>query len=284
MNTTQEHSNNLPISGNLALAYAVSLVIALLMAAASTAGCLYGADVYPTDELLQSFMPNDVVNLLIGVPILLGSMWLARRGQLIGLLFWPGALLYVLYNYLAYVFAMPVGVQFMVSLTLATLSTYAIIGLVASIDATAVRQRLVGAVPERPAGSVLVGLGTLFCLRAIGVLVGALVNQTPIGTTELAVLISDFVTSPASIIGGVLLWRRKPLGYVAGMGLLFQTSMLFVGLILFMLLQPLLTAAPFSLADVVVVFIMGLVSFVPFALFVRGVVSRDSSSSPIGRT
>jgi hypothetical protein len=29
---------------------------------------------------------------------------------------------------------------------------------------------------------------------------------------------------------------------------------------------------------------MGLVSFVPFALFVRGVVSRDSSSSPIGRT
>jgi hypothetical protein len=246
------------------------------MTAASVAGCLYPTVVYPTDELLQSLMPNDVVNLLIGVPILLGSMWLARRGQLIGLLFWPGALLYVLYNYLAYVFAMPVGVPCMVSLTLVTLSAYAIIGLVSSIDATAVKQRLIGAVPERAAGGALAGLGTLFFVRVLAVVVGARVNQTRIGTTELAVLVADAVTSPATIIGGLLLWQRKAPGYVAGMGLLFQSSMLFIGLIIFMLLQPLLTTAPFNPLDVVVVFVMGLVSFIPIAVFVRGVVSsRD---------
>jgi hypothetical protein len=50
-----------------------------------------------------------VVNLLIGLPILLGSMWLARRGQLIGLFLWPGALLFVLYNDIIYVFAMPIN-------------------------------------------------------------------------------------------------------------------------------------------------------------------------------
>jgi len=276
MNTAQERSNNLPIKGNLSRTYVVSLVIALLMTTASVAGCLHPSVIYPTDELLQSLMPNDVVNLLIGVPILLGSMWLARRGQLIGLLFWPGALLYVLYNYLAYVFAMPVGVPFMVSLTLVTLSAYAIIGLGASIDATAVKQRLIGAVPERAAGAALTGLGTLFFVRVLAVIVGARANQTPIGTTELAVLVADAVTSPVSIIGGLLLWQRKALGYVAGMGLLFQSSMLFIGLIIFMLLQPLLTTAPFNPVDVVVVFVMGLVSFIPFALFLRGVVSsRD---------
>jgi len=273
MNMYRETANRLPIKGNLGRTYAVSLVIALLMTAASVAGCLYPSVIYPTDELLQSLMPNDVVNLLIGVPILLGSMWLARRGRLIGLLFWPGALLYVLYNYLAYVFAMPVGVPFVVSLTLATLSVYAIIGLGASIDATAVQQRLIGAVPEKAAGAALAGLGTLFCVRVIAVVVGALVNQTAIGSTELAVLVADFVTSPVSIIGGLLLWQRKPLGYVAGVGLLFQSSMLFIGLIIFMLLQPLLTTTPFNLVDVIVVFVMGLVSFVPFALFARGVVS-----------
>jgi hypothetical protein len=50
--------------------------------------------------------------------------------------------------------------------------------------------------------------------------------------------------------------------------------MLFIALILFLLLRPFLTAAPFALADVVVVFIMGLICFIPSALFVRGVVSN----------
>jgi hypothetical protein len=72
---------------------------------------------------------NDVVNLFIGLPILLGSMWLAWRGKLIGLLFWPGALFFVLYNYLIYVFAMPLNVAFLLHLALVTLSVYTIIGL-----------------------------------------------------------------------------------------------------------------------------------------------------------
>jgi len=76
------------------------------MAAASVAGLMYRTTIYPTDELLRTFVSNDVVNLFIGLPILLGSMWLARRGQLLGLLCWPGALFFVLYNYIVYVFAM----------------------------------------------------------------------------------------------------------------------------------------------------------------------------------
>jgi hypothetical protein len=274
MSTNQKYAANLPIKRNLTLTYALSLVIALLMTAASVAGLLFQTVIYPTDELLKAFMPNDVVNLFLGVPILLGSMWLTRRRQLIGLLFWPGALLYVLYNYLADVFGMPFNVVFLLYLTLVTLSTYTLIGLVASIDETAIQQRLTGVVPERAAGGILAGLGILFSLRVIGVMIGALVNQTPIVTTELSVLVSDFTIIPAWIIGGVLLWRREALGYVTGLGLLFQASMLFIGLIIFLLLQPILTTAPFILTDVVVVFIMGLVCFTPFALFVRGVVSK----------
>jgi hypothetical protein len=54
--------------------------------------------------------------------------------------------------------------------------------------------------------------------------------------------------------------------------------MLFIGLIIFLLLQPFLTTAPFVLVDVVVIFIMGMICFIPFALFVRGVVSNHNSS------
>ena len=278
MNTNQEHNTSLPIRGSLTLTYAFSLIIAILMVAASVAGLMCRAIIYPTDELLRTFVSNDVVNLFIGLPILLGSMWLARRGQLIGLLCWPGALLFVLYTYIIYVFAMPLNVAFLLHLALVTLSVYTIIGLVASIDGKATRRRLTGAVPERAAGGILAGLGVLFFLRVIGVIVSALTSQALIAETELAINVSDFVITPTWVIGGVLLWRREALGYVTGLGLLFQGSMLFIGLISFILLQPLLTAAPFILADVVVVFIMGLVTFIPFALFVRGVVSNRSSS------
>ena len=280
MNAKRMDTANLPIRGNLTLVYAISLVIAALMAIASVAGLLYQTIIYPTDELLQGFVPTDVINLFIGLPILLGSMWMARHGQLIGLLCWPGALFNVLYNYVAYVFGMPFNVVFLLYITLVTLSAYTIIGLVASIDGTAVQQRLAGVVPERAAGGVLAGFGILFSLRVIGVIVGALASQTSVAITELSTLVSDFVIAPAFIIGGGLLWRREALGYVTGMGLLFQASMAFIGLIFFLLLRPLLTAAPFVLADVVVVSIMGLVCFIPSALFVCGVVSKRDPSSP----
>jgi hypothetical protein len=72
-------ASRLPITRDLTLVYALSLAVAVLMAVASVAGLVYPADIYPEQALRQSFAANDVVNLLIGLPILLGSMWLARR-------------------------------------------------------------------------------------------------------------------------------------------------------------------------------------------------------------
>jgi hypothetical protein len=51
---------------------------------------------------------------------------------------------------------------------------------------------------------------------------------------------------------------------------------LFVGLIAFLLLQPLLTGAPFAPLDVAVTFVLGLVCFIPFGRFLRGVVSKEA--------
>jgi len=279
MNTNQKHTANLPIRCNLTLAYAISLVVVALTAIASIAGLLYQTIIYPTDELLQSFVPNDVVNLLIGLPILLGSMWLARRGKLVGLLLWPGALFYVFYTYIVYIFSMPLNMAFLSHLMLVTLSCYAMIGLLGCIDWKAVQQRLAGSIPERAGGGVLAGLGILLFARVIIVLGNAITSQTPIPPTELALNIVDFTIAPAWVIGGVLLWRRKAFGYVTGLGLLFQASMLFIGLIFILILRPFMTAAQFVLSDVLVVFVMGMVCFIPFALFVRGATSKHNLSS-----
>ncbi|MBN1581387.1 MAG: hypothetical protein JXA89_11860 [Anaerolineae bacterium] len=268
-------SANWPVTRDLKLAYIVSLIIALLMTVVSVAGLLFPSRIYPTDELLESFVANDVVNLLVGLPVLLGSMWFARRGKLIGLLFWPGALMVVLYTYLAYVFAMPPNWILLIYLTLVASSAYTLIGLVASIDGTTVQQHLAGTLSEKLSGGLLIGLGILILVRGVGVIANAAISQTEVPATELPVLIADFLTAPAWAIGGVLLWQRKALGYVSGVGLLFQGSMLFIGLLMFFLLQPWLADVSFPAADFVVVLVMGSVCFVPLGLFARGVAMKE---------
>lgn len=268
MNTIDNRTH---IKGKLSSIYASSILVTILITIASIAGLVSRGTIYPTEELVQSFVPNDVVNLLIGLPILLGSMWLAWRGKLIGLLCWPGALFFVTYNYIAYVFAMPLNWLFILHLAQVVLSVYTLIGLVAKIDGNLVQQRLSGKVPDKLAGCILAGLGILFLLRGLGVLVAAISSGNTLRETELAVNIADSLTIPAWVIGGILLWRRQAFSYVIGLGLLFQGSMLFIALIIFLLLQPLLTSASFALVDVIVIFVMGLICFIPFTFFARGV-------------
>lgn len=98
MNTVQASLIKLPIKGRPALIYAFSFLIAILMGLVSVAGLRYRTLIYPTGDLMRTFLSNDIVNLFIGMPILLGSMLLAWRRKLLGLLCWPGALFFVLYN------------------------------------------------------------------------------------------------------------------------------------------------------------------------------------------
>ena len=275
MNSKVLDTNNLPVNCDLRLLYASSLVIVLLIIIASILGILYPTIIYPHEGLQEAFIPNDVVNLIIGVPILLGSMWLAYRGRLIGLLFWPGALFYVFYTYVVYLLSLPLNAAFLLDLTLVSLSAYTMIGLVACIDGKKVQDQLGGVVPERAGGAILSGLALLFLIRAGMVMVNAILDGTPLVAAEIALNAADFLIAPAWVIGGIMLWQRKALGYVTGLGLLYQASMLFIGLIFVLILQPLITPAQFLLTDVLVVFVMGLVCFIPFILFVHGVLNKS---------
>ena len=144
---TGSQSTRQPVTRSLTLAYAGSLIIALLALIASLAGLLYGTALYPTEEMRLLNAPTDLFTLLVALSLLLGSMWLARRGQLLGLLCWPGVLLYMLYIYVAYAIGVPFNVLFLAYVLLVALSAYTTIGIIAGIDAAAVRRRLAGAVP-----------------------------------------------------------------------------------------------------------------------------------------
>lgn len=278
MRAALQSIDRLPLLNNLRWAYLLSIPTAVLTLAASLIGLIYQTEMYPTEALRLNFVANDVVNLFIGLPILLLSMWLARRGRLIGLLWWPGALLYLLYNALVYVFTLPLNWVFLLSLIVLAFSLYGIAILLTNIDSQFVRFRLTGAFSERLIGGILIVFGGAIILRAVGLLGMAIVNQTTLPASEIGLHIADFLIAMAWLIGGILIWRHRAMGYVMSIGLLFQASMLIVGLIAFLLLQPRLANVPLPLTDLIVIAVFGLIIFVPFMLSVRGVIKHDKGT------
>jgi len=264
---------SLPLKHDLKFSFILSYLIAVFIAGTTVISFIFQSTIYPSTELLISFLPSDAAILIIGLPTLLVSMSLTKRGVMIGLLLWPGVLLFVFYNYLIYVLAVPFNLGYLLQLTLAGLSAYNLISLVPNIDGNELKEKLTNAVPDLFSGGILAGLGLLFFMRSAAELISFLINRTPISDTALALNSTDFLISPVWIACGILLWKRKAFGYITGLGMLFQASMSFIGLIFVLIVQPFISSEPFPLLDIAIIFVMGFICFIPMIFFMRGVKS-----------
>lgn len=269
---TASPREQLPVTRQITLAYALSLVVALLMAGASVAGIAYGALIYPTEELRHWSVLTDAVNLVAGLPLLLGSMWLARRRRLIGLLSWLGVLFSALYLYVPYVLSVPFGPAFLPHVLSVSLSACALLVLVSSIDGKVLRERLAGILPARLSAGVLIVLGVFMLLRQVALILSALETRVPVPASELAIWVDDLtIACPALLAVGVQLWRKRPLGYVGGPGLLLAYGLLALGLV-----PGLATSSPAEVEGIITVLIMAAICLAPLAVSLR-----RASRSPV---
>jgi len=155
-----------PLARSLVVPYFLSAIVILLTAVASVAGLLYGQSLYDA-KTLAALMATDVLNLVGGIPFLLVSLWLARRGSARGLLLWMGSQFYIAYGYAYYAFGARFNPLFLVYVALMALSLYALVWSLLVVDPEAIAARFRESMPSR-------------------------------------------------LIGGFLLWRRQPWGYVVG--------------------------------------------------------------------
>jgi hypothetical protein len=257
---------------DLGPAYLVSGLVAVVMTIVSVVPLLDSRLVYSAMEpkLLALFLGQDALNLVVGLPLLVGAMWLAHRGVLIGLLLWPGALFYVLYDYGYYVLGAPFNAFFLLYIALMTLSAYAMTGIVASVDGVDVRGRLATVVPARLTGGFLAGLALLFMALWVGMSLSALLSGSGLDETARVVTIMDLtVQLPALFVGGILLWRRRALGYVVAAGLLLQAAAYLIGLSAITVLQEVVLGVPLDPIAVVPGLVVGTIGFALIAIFVR---------------
>ena len=268
-----------PLKRNQSVIFSLSLASALLMLSLSILGLVIPDLFYPTPERAEAYLTNDLVNLLLGSPLFILGLFGIRRARLGGTLVLPGALIYVIYNYLAYLLGQPLSWSSVLYLILIVLALISLVLLLSELDHQAIMETLQGQVRDRVCGWILVLFGVVFIALAAsqiwaGIRTGSI---PPLG--EQAVAVADILVSLGWVSGGILLVQGRPLGYSAGLGLLVAASSLFLGLILYFFLAPLLVGRPFDWMEVITVLVMGLIAFIPTGLYWKGVSISESSDS-----
>ena len=272
--------HRLPVSRDLTLAYVASLLVALGIIVASAVGLASGAGgLYGDSSLVLVSQGADAANLVLVLPILLGAMWLTRRGSIFGLLLWPGALLYALYAYVPYLVGAPFNGLFFIYVGLVTLSAFTVIGIVASIDGQEIRRRMAEA-PARGIGAALVVIALAAYAGLAGTAITALGDPTAEAATRPLAVADWALGTPVLLAGGLLLWWRVPLGYVTAPGLLLVSGLGGVAFALAAVIDNLLSGPPTEPVVIAVHLVIGVLSFVLLAVFVRPSTSRPPLERP----
>ena len=121
--------------------YILSAIIAILATLAS-AGGLSLNNLYRYNTFVTSLLGgNDLVTLIVAVPLLVAALVISMRGSDRAKLVWLAMLNYMLYNYAFYLFAAAFNWFFLIYVALFTLSIFALIFGLVNIDANRIGQK-----------------------------------------------------------------------------------------------------------------------------------------------
>jgi hypothetical protein len=166
---------------------------------------------------------QDLVTLLVGIPLLVVGLIGARRGSVRCLLLRLGAVGYMAYAYATYAFATHFNPLFLVYVLNFGLSVYALVFGLIRLDVARLHSAFSPPAPTRLVAAALVGMGLITALLWLGPdLLAVLAGQVPNDVIEAGLLTNPIhvldlgLVLPAAVLAGVLLARRQPWGFVLG--------------------------------------------------------------------
>jgi len=202
-------------------AFTISVIIVILMVLASMGG-LFINDLYQDNLLVTSgWYGNDLVTLLLAVPLLAISLVLSKQGSQRAQLVWLGMLFYTLYNYAFYLFGAAFNSLFLIYVALFTLSIFALIFAISSLNIKVVTERFRSGTPVKKIGGFMVIVAMLLGIFHVALSLGyVFTGQVPeiiINLEQSTNIISALdlsLTVSFGLLGAILLWKRQPWGYV----------------------------------------------------------------------
>jgi hypothetical protein len=183
---------------------------------------IYGKGLYKhmSAEVAPQGIAQDYVTLCLGIPLLLVSLWRARKGSRKGQYLLAGTLGYFLVTYLFYTVMGMYNQLFLSYVVLMGTSFYGFILTLLSIDTKGIETVFKPSTPTKATGSFLLFNTIAIGLLWLSIIVPPLLNGTIIPdqvehyTTLIVQGLDLGILLPAAFICGVLWMKRKPLGYL----------------------------------------------------------------------
>ncbi len=217
---------------------------------------------------------NDLVTLVLGLPLLAVSYLMARRGSLRGRLLLTGTLGFILYTYITMSFGAAYNPFFLVYVALFSSSLFAFILSMMSFDLASLPEQFSEKLPRKAIAGLLFFAAAFLSLAWLGRIAPTILgDQQPLleNVTTMFIQVMDLgVIVPLCVLGGILLLRRKPWGYLlASVGLLkFLTMGIAVSL---MGLNMARVGVPVSMVELTVFPALALANLVMVALLLKNI-------------
>jgi hypothetical protein len=222
---------------------------------------------------------NDLVILVMGLPLLATSYWLTLRGSLRGKIVMTGTLGFILYTYITMCFGATYNQFFLVYVALFSLSLFAFVLSMMSFDLQTLPHHFSDKLPRRWIAGLLFFAAAFLGLAWMG-RIAATFAQDSIpaleNTTSMFIQALDLgIIMPTCIISAILVLRRSAWGYLlASVGMLkFLTLGIAVAL---MGLNMARVGVPVSMVELGVFPAMALVNLVMTLILLRNIKSTES--------
>lgn len=206
---------------------------------------LQGSGIYQNDSVSVAAqgIAQDVVTLVLGIPMLLISLVLARKGLLRGRLLLTGTIAYFLYAYISYSFLSMYNSLFLVYVMLMSASLFAFILCITSFDMEALKNSFGPKLPIKFIGGFQLFIAFMLFMMWMGRIAPSLIaGSIPIGLEHYNTLVIQAmdlgIIIPVAALSGIMIIRRKPLGYllssvviIKGLTMLTAITAMLVGMI-----------------------------------------------------
>ena len=212
----------LPVRHGVGQATTASAITGAAVVLATTLGLIAGPGRYADSQSVLVSQGADGAN-LIAVVLMVAFMWLAHRGSLTALLLWPGSLFYLAYAYLPYVIGAPFTPLVLADVVAFLAAVYGVTSLATGIDGGALREHFATA-PARVVGAILTVIGILAYAGLVVTTISTFGSEPEAAWR--GHWVADWVLgTPVLIVGGILLWSRRPFGFVAAPALLLVSTL-----------------------------------------------------------
>ena len=260
----------------------LTIPIAILLAVAAGGGLFIKGLYRDTPNLVTQAIGQDAITLVVALPTLVISAFLTSRGSQRARLVWLGGLIYMVYTYVGYAFAVRFNSLFLVYVALLGCSTYALIGGLVATDWAGIKAGFTERTPVKAVSIYLAVTAALFYFLWLSEAVPAsLTGNRPqslidAGTPTNFVQVLDMAWFlPATAITAVSLWRKQPIGYTLA-GAILTFVVLLTLAILSMVVFMVRAGQPVVIPQVVIYGILLIVSIGILIWYLKNLKSSDN--------